>query len=273
VLEGEGANGKSTFIDVLKALAGEDEKNPQTKIYASLTIDDINKSEYNRQMLDGKLFNISEETPTKALVNNSLFKSLTTGGEVQVRSPYKEPYFIRNRAKFIFSCNELPFSPDNSFGYYRRLIIIRFLQKFTKDTPGYDPHINVKLLKELSGIFNIALAGYKRLVKQKGFTEAKSVEQTLESYQIDNDSVLRWFKEDLVVHTNGGFEEHFAPIADLYLHYKLKTEGDGEKPVRKITFARQLAGLVPEYSKRATRAMHMNKRVRGLQGISYDACD
>lgn len=273
VLVGGGANGKSTFMDVLKALAGEDDRNPQNKNYSSLTIEDINKSEYNRQMLDGKLFNISEETPTKALVNNSLFKSLVTGGEVQVRSPYKEPYFIRNRAKLVFSCNELPSSPDNTFGYYRRLIIIQFLQEFTKNTPGFDPHIELKLLKELPGIFNIALEGYKRLVAQKGFTDAKAVTQTLEDYRLENDSVLRWFKESVVVHENGGFMENFAPIADMYLNYKLRTEEGGERAVTKQKFSKAMVKLIPRYEERNTRTMHMNKRVRGLQGISYDACD
>jgi len=273
VLVGGGANGKSTFMDVLKALAGEDDRSPQNKNYSSLTIDDINKSEYNRQMLDGKLFNISEETPTKALVNNSLFKSLVTGGEVQVRSPYKEPYFIRNRAKLVFSCNELPSSPDNTFGYYRRLIIIAFEQLFTKDMEGFDPHIELKLLKELSGIFNIALEGYRRLVKQKGFTAAAKVEQTLEDYRLDNDTVMRWFRENVVVHENGGYVENFAPIADLYLNYKIKTEEGGERPVTKMKFFKQIALLVPRYRERSTRATHMSRRVRGLQGISCEACD
>ena len=263
VLDGTGANGKSTFMDLVKKLAGKGN-------YSSLTMEDINKSEYNRQMLDGKLFNVSEETPTKSLVNNSIFKSLATGGEVQVRSPYKEPYFIRNSAKLIFSCNELPSSSDNSYGFYRRLIIVPFTQKFTKDIPGFDPHIDIKLEKELAGIFNMAMEGYHRLVKQKRFTEAKKVEQTLEDYRIENDSVLRWFKDNVVIHTNGGFEENFAPIQDLYMGYKLETESEGEKAVTMIKFAKTLAMLIPGYEERCTRKTINHKRTRGLQGISTE---
>jgi putative DNA primase/helicase len=275
LLTGEGANGKSTFINVLNELAGVGN-------YSALNIEQINKSEYNRQLLDGKLFNVSEETPTKALIDNSLFKSLATGGEVQVRSPYKEPYFIRNRAKLIFTCNELPGSPDNSYGFYRRLIIVPFDQTFTRDTKGYDPHIGTKLTAELPGVFNLAMEGYKRLVERQAFTECKKIAQTVDTYQEENDTVLFWAKEALVVHTNGGFNEHFAPIRDLYEAYKNATDSHGRKPITFIQFSRAIAKLRPDiwqgipYEDRYGRQIlnlgdNRESKVRGLKGISYQS--
>jgi hypothetical protein len=50
ILYGSGANGKSTFMDVLKALAGSDN-------YSSLSLTALNK-DTKRYMVDGKLFNI-----------------------------------------------------------------------------------------------------------------------------------------------------------------------------------------------------------------------
>lgn len=267
VLIGDGANGKSTFINVLTDLAGEGN-------YSSVNMEDLNKSEYSRQLLDGKLFNISEETPTKALLNNSLFKSLATGGEVQVRQIYKDPYSIRNSAKLIFTCNELPGSPDLSYGFYRRLLIVPFKYTFKKKDPTYDPHIADKLKKELPGIFNLALAGYQRLVKNQGFTECDSVEDEVSRYEEENNSILRWIKDHMVVHTNGGFETNFAPIKDLYDSYKKETEFQSERPVSFIKFSKFLQKWLPEYDRRYQRKRFERgdkvSMVRGLQGVSYE---
>ena len=272
LLSGDGANGKSTFVTALCDLAGAGN-------YGVTTMDDF-KREYNRQLLDGKLFNVSEETPNKALLDNSTFKSLTTGGEIQVRQLYKDPYNIKNRAKLIFTCNDLPGSPDNSYGFYRRLIIVPFNQKFTPESPGYDPHMGDKLRDELAGIFNLAMAGYKRLKDQGEFTKAKVVEDTLESYKLENDTVMAWAVEYMVVYTNGGFQEHFAPLQDLYQAYKVQTEAEGMRPVSQMKFSKSLARLSAElwegipYEVRSGRhRIETNDgkvlQVRGLRGIGY----
>ena len=101
ILHGEGANGKSVFIEVLRALAGTDN-------YSTLSMGaEVNKLE-NRYQLQGKLFNVSEETPNNAMVESSVFKSLVSGGEVQARKLYCDAFSMRNYAKIIMACNDLP---------------------------------------------------------------------------------------------------------------------------------------------------------------------
>jgi putative DNA primase/helicase len=66
IMLGAGSNGKSVFIDVLKHLAGKNN-------YSTLSMGkDINNTE-QRQQLDGKLFNVSEEAPTNSMVDGSIF--------------------------------------------------------------------------------------------------------------------------------------------------------------------------------------------------------
>ena len=53
-------------------------------------------------------------------------------------------FFFKNRAKFIFSCNELPqVLDDRSNGFYRRLLIIRF-----NDAGAFIPDLESKLSDE-----------------------------------------------------------------------------------------------------------------------------
>lgn len=267
VMVGDGANGKSTLLNVLRELAGKNSKSVKGN-YSSFSMKQLNDSEYNRQNLDGKLFNICEETPTQAMMDNSLFKSLATGDEIQVRAPYKDPYFITNTAKLIFSANELPTTQDNTYGYWRRVIVVPFSETFTRDTEGYDPHIGIKLTKELSGIFNMVIEGYQRLVKNQKFTDCSAIDAALADYKNDNDSVLRWYEEKVTVHTNGGYDQYFEPTQDLYTNYKYQAEAEGVKPVSKMKFCKSMSKLIPNYSERSKTKTVNKAKVRCIQGVS-----
>jgi P4 family phage/plasmid primase-like protien len=263
VLVGDGANGKSTFMNVLKELAGAGN-------YGSATMQDLKRSEYSRQLLDGKLFNVSEETPTTAMSDSNLFKTLVTGGELQVRSPYKEPYYARSRAKLIFSCNDLPDAYENSYGFYRRFMIAEFKMKFTPQDPDYDPYIDEKLKNELSGIFNLAIKGYQRMKNQRGFSDSKKIHETTQMYQNETDTVKAWAMENMVVN---GDDTKFAVIRDLYLNYKIFTEANGERPLTQNKFTRSLKQLIggDEYTNRCTVRWDGGNKIakRGLQGVIY----
>ncbi len=191
VLEGVGSNGKSTLMNILRALAGKDN-------YASLTLSDL-RGEGNRQMLDGKLFNMAEETPSKSLMESSIFKNLVTGGETQVRQLYKKPYVMRNRAKLIFACNDLPGSNDTSLGYFRRFLIVPFRATFSDALGNKDSFIEEKLIKELPGIFNRVIRHYAALVKNKVFSESGASLQALSEYRLDVDLVERFFTEEVTL--------------------------------------------------------------------------
>jgi putative DNA primase/helicase len=261
VLVGEGANGKSTLMNTVKLLSGGNN-------YACLTMEDLKKSEYNRQMLDNKLFNFSEETPSKALVEHSLFKTLVTGGEIQVRSPYKEPYSIKNNAKLVFSCNELPKALDTTYGFYRRLIILPFDQRITKKDPDYDPYIERKLAGELPGIFNLAIEGYKRLLRQGGFSESKQIEATLAEYENETDSVKGWVKDNVKVHPINGSDTPRSSLKDMYLRYKTEVEYSGEMPITRKKFTKKLRNVIPEFVGRYSIQKDANNRpVRILNGV------
>jgi len=264
VLVGEGANGKSTLMDVMRALAGDGN-------YCSFTMEDIHKSEYNRQVLDGKLFNVSEETPDKALVASSYFKTLVTGGEIQARSPYKDTYFVKNKAKLVFTCNRLPSSIDTSYGFYRRLLIIPFHQRFTKKDKSFDPRILNKIMQELPGVFNLVIAGYQRLLKNEEFTESSTINNELEEYKELTDNVLRFYKECVVVYENGEGNGHFVEIADLYDKYKLYAQSEGEEKsvITKKMFCKQMSKLVSDYKIRVKQKKVNGYNYKVLTGMQY----
>jgi putative DNA primase/helicase len=255
ILTGEGSNGKSTLMDVLKAVAGDDN-------YSTLTFKDIN-NEASRRMLDGRLFNLSEETPTQAITESSLFKNLTSGGEVTVKMLYKQPYAIKNKAKILFACNELPRTKDTSKGFFRRLLIVPFDKRF--EGSAKDPFIKHKLFKELPGILNLILDGHARLKAQQAFTQSKTIDKQIKDYQLELDSVRSWFDRCIQMKAlDSGLD---IPLSSLYGHYKIYAEDIGEKPEPESVFSRRLRRVMPKYVARKKRAIIKGKKEILFKGV------
>lgn len=240
LLVGEGSNGKSVFLDTLKALVGKDN-------YSSLTLGDI-QSDTNRYQLDGKLFNLAEETPSKALVDGTMFKNLVTGGEFIVRLLYKQPYVVKNVAKFIFACNELPPTTDVTLGMFRRIMIAPFNATFDGTTD--DKHIRKKLIAELPGILNKCIIGYKRLKQQGYFSECKSSESEKNKYKLSMDTVSAWFEDSCRIESH----DDKVIVEELFKDYTMYTELKNDKPMNYIHFARRLRNISPSSVFRRERA-------------------
>lgn len=246
VMVGGGSNGKSTILNILKKVVGKNS-------YSALSIKEINESEYSRMLLDGKLVNIGEEAPSKSLVDSSMFKNIVTGGEVQMRHPYKESISKNVTCKQIFSCNEIPKTRDASHGFLRRLIIVPFNYKLSKADPDFDPHIEKKLSAELPGIFNWAMEGYERLKKQQEFTKSEAADQQLERFQEEIDTVRAWMKHHVKLYPLDSGLGVDLKTCDLYDSYSLQTKASNEIAITKVAFTRRLPELIKDYAERYAR--------------------
>lgn len=266
MLVGDGANGKSTLINIFKKMVGRGN-------YAAVGLRDLHMSEYSRQMLDGKLLNISEETPSKSLLDSSMFKNLVTGNDVQMRAPYKEPYTNAILAKQIFTCNEIPETTDTSHGFFRRLLLIEFHHKFSKEDASYDPHIEQKLECELSGIFNIAFAAYLGLKERKAFVHVKDIERAVAELKETTDTVQKWLKHWVIFYPINSGKGKSIPIGDLYENcYRPQTEGSRERVKNKDQFAKRLKKIIKDYDTRYLSNTSVGeKKCRALSAI--DICE
>lgn len=255
VLEGEGSNGKSTFIEVLKAVAGE-------KTYSSLSFSELNEREA-RVALDGALFNITEETPGK-IYNTETFKNLVVGGEASVRMLFKNGYKFRNKAKLIFSCNELPLTSDNSGGMYRRFLIVPFKAKFSKENGNLDLRILEKLKSELPGVFNLFLKAWLALEKRGSFAKEMEPDDDLKEYKLLSDTVAYWANESVHV-----VEGAFTPNIELYKSYRAFCDDTGyEKQILpQNIFGKRLKQTLIGYDNYFEVRRVDGKLVKGLKNI------
>ena len=189
ILYGDGANGKSTLLDILTEVIGD------TNI-SSLSLQELNHN-FKLSEITNKLVNIGDDISDQYLEDSSIFKKLVSGDEVTVDKKNEQPYKMRNYATMLFATNNLPTTKDKSTGYSRRLSIIPFEAVFSSTDPDYDPFILDKLTtpEAKSYILNLAIDGIIRVFAQNGFTEVDRVDDILNDFLKENNNVIAFLSE------------------------------------------------------------------------------
>lgn len=190
-LTGEGSNGKSTFIDILNHVVGDGNK-------SSLGLEELDER-FSIATLTNKLINTGDDISDEFWHGKStaIFRKLVSGNEIKAEYKGQDAFFMKPYAKFFFSANALPRIRSKGFeAIKRRLVIIPFNAKFTKDDPDYDPYIIYKLRGEdvMKYVIRIGIEGLNRVLTD-GFTESKAVEKELEDYEIENNPILLFLQE------------------------------------------------------------------------------
>ena len=242
------------FIDVISALCGKEN-------VCNISLNKLNDEKYLPELF-GKMINVSGETPTKKCMNTDLVKSVVAGDWVTGREVYKKPSKFKPYAKHYLGMNTLPDIEDNTHGMWRRIHVIEFPRKFAEHE--MDVELTEKLMAELSGIFNWALEGYKRLGGQKFiFSESPSMSKSKKQYQQQSNSVL-----DFIDHCfKDANPEDSVPFKDLYDCYQgfCTTEGNKKRfPKKEFRAVLENEGIT------VVRSSKHSNQVR-VFGIKYAA--
>jgi len=184
MLVGEGANGKSAFLRLLRTMLGNEN-------VSTIPLRDLEVSSFARSSLYGKLANIYPDLSPTTLKNTGYFKMLTGGDTISAEFKFHDRFDFENYAKLVFSCNKVPETLDDTTAFFRRWIIINFPNQFPEGDSKTDPNILEKLTteEELSGFLNYALEGLERVLKSGRFSTGKTVEETREQYIRASDPV------------------------------------------------------------------------------------
>lgn len=227
VLYGTGANGKSVFFEIVNALLGVE--NISSFSLQSLT----NENGYYRAKLANKLLNYASEI--NGNLEASIFKLLVSGEPVEARLPYGQPFSLKQYAKLIFNCNELPKDVEQTNAYFRRFLIIPF--DVTIPPHEQDKQLHIKIIEnELSGVFNWVLDGLERLLIQKRFSDCEAAQKAVEKYRIESDSVQMFLSEmEYTISTFGQI-----PLKDMYSDYKTYCTENFNRTCAKKTFSERL---------------------------------
>lgn len=249
LLVGTGENGKSVFIETLARLAGEEN-------VSVVAMSDLSK-EVNRHAIVNKLYNYSEENGATALLNSDIFKKLSSGGVVQVKHLYEQPFNYRNKTKLILSCNELPINRDHTHAMTRRMLPVAFNQVFT----DANRNVNMKkdLLKEASGIYNILLAAYKELDKRERFSLPDKSREILTQYNMEQDPVFAFFKEMLEFGID--YSVSSQELYTNFMTYYEQNNYEKNKCPSQNTFGRKMKSHNPLFDRDNQKLVRVNGKV------------
>lgn len=192
MLVGEGANGKSTFLNLLRAFLGKEN-------VSSVPLQRLENNRFSLSSLFGKLANIFADLPAKALAGTSIFKMLVGEDLIPAEKKFKDEFFFENYAKMIFSANQIPKSPEDTTAFFRRWIIINFPNQFMGKKADKKLLKKISTSEELSGFLNFAIVGLKRILENQDFSSTKSVERTREQYIRMSDSVGAFVMDKILI--------------------------------------------------------------------------
>jgi len=210
--KGIGENGKSKFLTLIRRFLGE-------KNCCSINIQSFEEQPFSLVDLYGKFANIVAELDERAIQYTTKFKALTGDDTVYAQRKFKNAIHFHNRAKMIFSCNELPRfrGGDVSTAFYRRWIVRDFNAIFSEELGNRDPNILDKLCtpSEFSGLLNKAILGAQRLIANQKFTGEKSIEGKKIDFYMASEPVILFMEDCLVEDMSSIITRH-----DMYLWYK-----------------------------------------------------
>ena len=236
ILVGDKSNGKSTFINMINHLLGEDN-------ICSLDLMELSEKFKNAELVN-KLVNTGDDINGSFIPDTSIFKKLVTGERIQVQRKGEQPFEFNNYAKLIFSANEIPRTKDRTGAVLRRLLIIPFNATFSKDDKDYDPYIKNKLrsVEVMEYLVNIAIKGLLRVLDNKTYTECDDVNRELEEYNKMNNPIDEFIEEN-----TDYIENHTT--TEVYNNYVVFCKDYGLLPMSKIEFVKQINNKLKMTSK------------------------
>ena len=197
---GEGLNGKSCFLKLLRKFVGNQN-------VCSTELDILMASRFEKTRLHKKLVCQMGETNFNEISKTSILKKLTGGDLIGFEYKNKNPFEEINYAKIIIATNNLPVTSDKTLGFYRRWLIIDFPNKFSEkkdillDIPDeeYD-NLGMKCITLLM-----------ELLEKRKFNEEGSVEERMEKYESKSDYLQKFLDEFINQEADG-----YIPKAEFY---------------------------------------------------------
>lgn len=235
ILTGKGNCGKSVILNEVLRLTG-------TENVSAIPLQKIS-DRFTTAKLLYKTVNCCGDLENSPLRDTSVIKQLT--GEDLVQGEYKggDIFFFKNRAKFIFSCNELPqVLDDRSNGFFRRLLIIRF-----NDEGAFIPALEAKLSdeREIEMVISGLVEGAKQAIERGQIYESganlgeitrmKTESDTTEAFIeecCNRDSKARIKRPDLLAaYESFCKEEEREPLRKTAFYKALRTKGYRETKI------------------------------------------
>ena len=244
-LVGRGANGKSILMFVLECFLGKEN-------ISSVEPQDLNQDRFAAVNLWRKLANLAGDIDSAPIKRAGLLKKVTGGDFISAQHKFRDSFRFLNYAKMMYTCNKVPESWDTSNAWYRRIHIIHFRKTFERKDKNYIPRDrlieSLTTPEELSGILNLARAGWQRLYKNNDLSGATPTKDKESAYLKESDPAHYFLKTFIIQDTTAPQ----IPSNDLYDIYIQYCRANDKIPIDPSFFGRKVKRFVPFTEKKQT---------------------
>lgn len=242
LLHGTGANGKSTFLNILNLLLGNFAQTASFETFLLKKQDRINNDIARMQ---GKRFISAIEAEGERRLSEVIVKQLTGGDTVTARFLFAEFFEFKPQFKIWLACNHKPIIRGTDHAIWRRIKLIPF--NVTIPENERDKHLTEKLQAELPGILAWAVKGCLSWQKE-GLKTPDEIKTATNEYQTEMDVIKAFLDECCFVKVDS--PEVKIISGNLYDTYKSWCERNGVYAVDNRTFGKRLSekGFIPKQS-------------------------
>lgn len=182
-LYGPSRSGKSTFLRLMKAIAG----NINT---SAVTLHDLGTDSFATANLYSKMLNVAADLSNKHVEDLSKFKMAAGADELHANRKYGSQFVFTNYALMAFSANELPTVSEASKAYSARIKPFNFPNTFLGRE---DLGLEDRLMAELPGIMARWVRAHINFLARGGYR--KTDEQTNREFEAKSDRVVQFFQD------------------------------------------------------------------------------
>lgn len=228
MLIGPTRTGKSTFLNVIRALFGEDN-------ITHMSIQYLANDKWGIAELEQTPINIRHDLDSSDIRNAGVVKELASGEPMKAERKNQDPYSVHPRTKHMFSANRVPECTHSDDAFYNRWLMIEFDQQVPGDQQDRKLCERLTTQRELSGVLNWAIEGYQRLQNQGRFTAECTPDETRALWQKNGGSIDRFIHQHVETERDAVTSKE-----TMYTAYKKFAESHGTVPENKSKLTRNL---------------------------------
>jgi putative DNA primase/helicase len=226
ILWGTGANGKTTFIELVRHVLGTYAQAADFQTFMAKRFGPQSGPSSDIAKLRGARFVSATEGEDGQKLAESIIKQITGGDTITACFKFKEHFEFRPQLTLWLSTNHKPQVVGTDEGIWRRIRLIDFNEHFSKDDT-----LATTLKSEAPGILRWAIEGLKQWQKF-GLMEPQRVLRTTTDYRADEDIIVRFINDECEIAK--GSE---TPSRKLYDAYKAWAKDNHEIEMSERKFA------------------------------------
>lgn len=230
VFHGPKDTGKTVVLNLLTRFVGEN--------VSGLSLQEISQGKpFDLLALKDKDANICDDLSSADMKAVGGFKMAVGDGYITGEYKFGDKVRWRNTAKDTNACNKIP-SPGEDIddeAYYGRILLFPIENVVPKEKMNKNLLDELTTPEELSGLLNWAIEGYKRLVKQNGFTNDKTPEET-KFLMVQNGNSLARFASEVLTQADGkkvDKEEMYQVYCKWCMNHKPQLSPDSKDKIGK----------------------------------------